>query len=106
MHIRNGLSALIGLLFMLAPWWFDFSHIEGAVIGSLAAGFVQAVSSILAVGKTGWKSWPNWLSLIAGVWFIIFPFAFDLGVILAIMYLAFGIVTVLLNYYNMNGEIE
>lgn len=104
MHLRNGLSALLGLLFMFSPWLFHFSHIEGVVVGSLVAGFVQLASSLLAVGKTGWNSWPNWLALIAGVWFIIFPFAFSLDFLLAAMYIAFGIASVLLNYYNMNED--
>ncbi|UUZ86063.1 SPW repeat protein [Paenibacillus sp. P26] len=106
MHYRNGLSALIGLLFMFAPWWFQFGHVEGVVTSSLIAGFIQLAASLLAIGKTGWNSWQNWLALLAGVWFIIFPLAYMLDLLLSVMYIALGITTVLLNYFNMNHEVE
>ncbi|MCZ8512255.1 hypothetical protein O9H85_07405 [Paenibacillus filicis] len=104
MTTRNLLAALIGVLFMSGPWWMHFDRLESAVMSSLIAGFIQLASSLLALGKTGWNAWPNWLSLLCGVWFIMFPMSYMLGTWETVFYLTFGVVTVLLNYFNMNHE--
>lgn len=106
MAVRHLLAALIGLFFIFAPFWIDFNH-EGAVATSIVGGTIQAAASFLGfvLKKSGWGSWLNWISLMSGVWFIIFPFAFLTGFGDYVVYIVLGITTVMLNYYTMNDEL-
>ncbi|SCW38844.1 SPW repeat-containing protein [Paenibacillus tianmuensis] len=102
--IRNLLAALIGLWFVGAPWIFGFSGHSGAQWSMMAAGFIEFAFSLLALDKTGWDSWQHWIAFLAGVWFMMLPFIFSFGLGMTLFILALGIVTVLLNFYNMNAE--
>jgi len=104
MTIRNSLSALIGLWFIMAPWIFDYSDHTNAFLSSVICGAVQLFASLLAFGKKGWNAWQNWLALLMGVWFIMFPITFAFQLMETVALVGLGIVTVLLNYYNMNAE--
>ncbi len=102
--VRNLLAALIGLWFVGAPWILGFSGHSGALWGSMGAGFLELVFSLLALGKIGWGSWQHWIAFLAGVWFMMLPFVFSFGPGVTLFILALGVVTVLLNFYNMNAE--
>lgn len=105
MAVRNLLAALIGLLFMLAPLWVHSTH-ESALLASMIGGGIQTAASLLAFlsKKNGWNSWFNWISLVTGVWFIIYPFAYLSGFAGFAFYLVLAITTVMLNYYTMNEQ--
>jgi hypothetical protein len=98
----NSLAALIGVWFIVAPWVVDFSDDKNALWTSVIIGAVQVISSLIGFAGSGWTAWQNWISLLAGVWFIIFPFIYDsldtgetwTSVIL-------GAVTVLLNLWAL-----
>ncbi|WP_159886376.1 SPW repeat domain-containing protein [Paenibacillus puerhi] len=105
MAFYNGLAALIGILFVAGPWWAGFADNEHAVWTGAVLGFLQLFSSLSARGQTGWSSAPHWVSLLCGVSFLIFPFAFLLNWIAALLYIALGYATVLLNYAALNRHI-
>lgn len=102
MKITNSLAALIGLFFVISPWVFAFSDQTGALWYSIIVGIVQIAASLLAIGKSGWGAWQSWLSLVAGVLFIILPLAYSLGSGATWTFIVLGIVTVLINVYSMN----
>ncbi|MCS7462194.1 hypothetical protein N0M98_18810 [Paenibacillus doosanensis] len=106
MAVKNLLAALIGLLFVFAPHWIQFAH-ESAVVTSVVFGSIQFIASLFAfyLKKPGWNSWFNWLSMLSGIWFVIFPFAYLSGLAEYIIYIALGITTVMLNYYTMNEDL-
>ncbi|WP_372814324.1 hypothetical protein [Paenibacillus sp.] len=104
MAFRNGFTAMIGVLWLTAPWWASFTDTSGAVLAGVLFGLLQAVSSLLAHGRTGWSSWPNWISLLCGVWFILYPFLYHFDWMLTLLYVVLGYLTVLLNYTNMNTD--
>ncbi|SDE03814.1 hypothetical protein SAMN02799630_04477 [Paenibacillus sp. UNCCL117] len=102
MSLYNGLTACLGLLLASAPWWTGTSGHEPAVWTGITLGFLQLFASLSARGQSGWSSAPHWVSLLCGVAFLIFPFAFHLAWPVAILYIAGGYATVLLNYASMN----
>lgn len=104
MTIRNCLSALIGLWFIAAPWIFHFTDHQNALLSSTICGAVQLLASLLAIGKKGWNAWQNWVALLMGVWFIMFPITFGFKLMETVVLVVLAITTVLLNYYNMNAE--
>jgi hypothetical protein len=102
--IRNSLNALIGLWFIIAPWVVGFSDNSGAVWTSVIIGAIQLIASLLAFEKSGWYVWQNWTSLLAGVWFIIFPFAYTLGTGEIWASVVLGAVTVIFNLMNLGTK--
>lgn len=104
MALRNGLAAMIGIVWLAAPWWANYMDMTGAVLTGTLFGLLQVISSLLAFGRSGWSSWPNWISLLCGVWFILFPFMYHFAWMPVLLYVGFGYATVLLNYMNMNAE--
>ncbi|OXM84422.1 SPW repeat protein [Paenibacillus rigui] len=104
MTVRNSLSALIGLWFIMAPWLFHYSDHHNAFLSSVICGAVQLVASLLAIGKKGWYTWQNWVALLMGVWFIMFPIAYGFKLLETTVLVFLAVTTVLLNYFNMNAE--
>ncbi|UUZ81119.1 SPW repeat protein [Paenibacillus sp. P26] len=100
MRTRNTLSALIGLWFLIAPWVLGFDS-PGALWTSVVFGAVQIISSLWATDKSGWGVWQNWVSLVAGVWFILLPFAYSLSSGETWSSVILGLITVLLNLQNL-----
>jgi hypothetical protein len=98
----NSLAALIGVWFIIAPWVVNFSDDSGALWTSVIIGAVQVISSLLGFSGSGWTAWQNWISLLAGVWFIIFPFVYTLktGEIWASVVL--GAVTVIISLWSLS----
>lgn len=104
MKWRNGLTALIGIWFIISPWVFNYSDHTGALWASIILGAIQLIASAWAMFKnnaSGWKVWQTWVSLIMGVWFIIQPFAFSLGKGETWTSVILGIITVVLNLWSM-----
>jgi hypothetical protein len=98
----NSLAALIGVWFIIAPWVVNFSDDKGALWTSVIIGAIQLISSLLGFSGSGWTTWQNWVSLLAGVWFIIFPFVYSLntGEIWASAVL--GAVTVVISIWSLS----
>jgi hypothetical protein len=98
----NSLAALIGVWFIIAPWVVNFSDDKGALWTSVIIGAVQVISSLLGFVGSGWTAWQNWISLLAGVWFIIFPFIYTVnnGEIWASVVL--GAVTVIISLWILS----
>ncbi|WP_212031177.1 SPW repeat protein [Cytobacillus depressus] len=103
MKIRSLLNALIGIWFFIAPWVMDFSDQSGALWLSLIFGAIQVICALCGYDKFGWRSWQNWIVLLTGIWFIIFPFIYSLsdGVVWSSVIL--GIITAVFSLWNMGS---
>ncbi|WP_442603935.1 SPW repeat protein [Paenibacillus sp. KN14-4R] len=101
MKARNTLVALIGLWFIAAPWVLGFTSDSTVVLTSVIVGVLQFAASMLAYGKSGWGTWQNWISLLAGVWFIVLPSLFTLSSDVTLSSIILGAITVLLNLWNL-----
>jgi hypothetical protein len=100
----NSLAALIGVWFIVAPWVVNFSDDKGALWTSVIIGAVQVISSLLGFTGSGWTAWQNWISLLAGAWFIIFPFIYSLDTGETWASVVLGAVTVLLNLWSLAAK--
>lgn len=104
MKWRNGLAAIIGIWFIISPWIFDYSDQEGALWTSIIVGAVLLIVSGWAVclkDSSGWAVWQTWISLLAGVWFVIHPFVFSLESEALWTTVVLGAVTIILNLWTM-----
>lgn len=104
MKARSTLNALIGVWFIIAPWVFGFSDQTGALWLSGVFGIIQIIAAGLGYDKTGWNSWQNWVSVITGVWFVIFPFIYSLtdGAVWSSVIL--GLFTILFSLWNLGSN--
>ena len=104
MKARSILIALIGVWFIIAPWVFGFSDQTGALWLSVVFGIIQIIAAWWGHDKAGWNSCQNWVSVITGVWFVIFPFIYSLtnGEVWSSVIL--GLVTVLFSLWNMGSN--
>lgn len=104
MKWRNGLAAIIGIWFIISPWIFDYSDQEGALWTSVAVGAVLLIVSGWALfqeDSSGWAVWQTWVSLLAGIWFVIHPFIFSLESGAMWTTVIVGAVTIILNLWTM-----
>ncbi|MCL6453892.1 MAG: SPW repeat protein [Alicyclobacillus sp.] len=105
MKWRNGLNALIGIWFIVAPWVLGFSGRADATWTSVVIGVIQAAASIWAayVERPGWGTWQNWVALLTGVWFVVQPFALNLSAVEGVVWssVILGLVTVVANLWTM-----
>jgi len=101
---RSILIALIGAWFILAPWVIGFSDQSGALWSSIIFGIIQIIVSLWVCNKHGWTSWQNWVSLITGIWFVIFPFIYSLtdGEVWSSVIL--GVITIILSLLNLGSN--
>ncbi|MED3850804.1 SPW repeat protein [Priestia megaterium] len=101
---RGIINAVIGIWFVIAPRMLGFSYDAGATSASIVFGSLQVIMSFWGVTKPGWNSWQNWISLITGLWFILFPFIYLLtdGVLWSSVVL--GLMTVLLSLWSLNSK--
>jgi hypothetical protein len=97
----NSLAALIGVWFIIAPWAFDFSDDKTALWTSVIIGAVQVISSLIGFLGSGWTAWQNWISLLAGVWFIVLPYVYSLETGETWTSVILGALTVLLNIWAL-----
>ncbi|MFF2445098.1 SPW repeat protein [Priestia megaterium] len=106
MKTRGILNALIGAWFIIAPWVIDFSNQSGAFWSSIIFGIIQLVASLWGYDKPGWKSWLNWISVLTGIWFVIFPFIYSLtnGKVWSIVIL--GLITIIFSLWNLGSNSE
>jgi hypothetical protein len=104
MKTRSVLNALIGVWFAIAPWIFDFSDQSDILWLSVIIGVIQLIVSLWGYDKSGWNSWQNWVSVITGVWFVIFPFIFSLssGEIWSSVIL--GLITIIFSLWNLGSK--
>ncbi|MCM3197191.1 hypothetical protein M3624_29060 [Priestia megaterium] len=81
-----------------------FSNQLDAVWSSIIFGGIQVIVSLWGYDKPGWNSWKNWVSVITGVWFVIFPFLYSLtnGEIWSSVTL--GIVTIIFSLLNLGSN--
>nr|WP_308201770.1 SPW repeat protein [Priestia megaterium] len=94
----------MGVWFILAPLAVGFSNQLDAVWSSIIFGGIQVIVSLWGYDKPGWNSWKNWVSVITGVWFVIFPFLYSLtnGEIWSSVTL--GIVTIIFSLLNLGSN--
>ncbi|MDF2963515.1 MAG: hypothetical protein K0S39_5250 [Paenibacillus sp.] len=98
MIVKNLMSAFIGLWFFFTPWLFEFNTGSTEAYICFILGSIQVLISILAVVISGKKALINWVPLLIGVWFIIFPNAFNLHLSEIVLLELLGLTTLLLNY--------
>jgi hypothetical protein len=98
----NSLAALIGVWFFIAPWVVNFSDNKDALWTSVIIGAIQLISSLLGFSGSGWTTWQNWISLLAGVWFIIFPFVYTLKTEEIWASVVLGAVTVIISLWSLS----
>ncbi|KRE83753.1 hypothetical protein ASG89_11555 [Paenibacillus sp. Soil766] len=101
MYLKNSLSALMGLWFLMTPWVFGFGDVTNALFTCALFGSLQFVSSMLALGKTGKHMWQNWVCVGCGVVFIVFPNVYHLSFMAFFSFVALGFMTILINYANL-----
>ncbi|MEI7027062.1 SPW repeat domain-containing protein [Paenibacillus sp. y28] len=106
MTVKNVCSALIGVWLAFTPWLFDFTDHRSALLTCVLMGAIQCVCSLLAIGRSGRTSWPNWLALLMGVSFLIFPHVFDIAVSLFFLHIIFGFITIVLNFCSLFPEYQ
>ncbi|MDM5157553.1 SPW repeat protein [Bacillus sp. DX1.1] len=103
MKTRSALNGLIGLWFIIAPWALGFSDNDKMLWSSVIIGLIQSIVSFWGYDKFGWNSWQHWVSLLTGLWFVIFPFTYSLssGEFWASVIL--GAITVLFSLWNLGS---
>lgn len=104
MYLKNSLSALMGLWFLMSPWVFGFGEVTNALFSCALLGGLQFVSSMLALGKSGKHLWQNWLCVTTGALFIVLPNVFHLGLMAFFSFVVLGFMTILVNYANLYPE--
>ncbi|MEJ9222529.1 MULTISPECIES: SPW repeat domain-containing protein [Priestia] len=104
MKTRGIVNAVIGIWFVIAPLILGFSYDAGATSASIVFGTLQVITSFLGTAKPESNSWQNWISLISGLWFVLFPFIYSLkdGVIWSSIIL--GLMTVLFSLWSLNSK--
>lgn len=104
MKTRGYLNALIGVWFIIAPWVMGFSDQSGALWSSIIFGIIQIIVSLWGSDKPGWNSWQNWVSVITGVWFVIFPFIYSLTDGEVWLRVILGLITILFSLWNLGSN--
>jgi len=101
---RGIINAVIGIWLVIAPWMLGFLYDAGATSASIVFGTLQVIMSFWETTKSGWNSWQNWISLITGLWFVLFPFVYSLtdGVLWSSIIL--GLMTVLFSLWSLNSK--
>jgi hypothetical protein len=101
---RGYLNALIGVWFIIAPWVIGFSDQSGALWSSIIFGIIQIIVSLWGTDKPGWNSWQNWISVITGVWFVIFPFIYSLTNEEVWSSVILGLITIVFSLWNLGSN--
>ncbi|KMY51578.1 SPW repeat protein [Peribacillus loiseleuriae] len=104
MKTRSVLNALIGVWFFIAPWVLGFSDQTGALWLSVVFGIIQIIAAWCGYNKSGWNSWQNWVSVVTGVWFVIFPFIYSISNGAVWSSVILGLVTILFSLWNMGSN--
>jgi hypothetical protein len=101
---RGSLNALIGVWFIIAPWVIGFSDQSGALWSSIIFGIIQIIASLWGADKPGWNSWQIWVSVITGVWFVIFPFIYSLTIGEVWLSVILGLITIIFSLRNLGAH--
>ncbi|NRF95899.1 SPW repeat protein [Paenibacillus frigoriresistens] len=72
--LDNTINAFIGIFFIIAPWVFVDSDNSIILWISVIGGAIMLLSSLLSFKESAW----NFVSALAGVWFIAFPFIYTM----------------------------
>jgi hypothetical protein len=104
--IRGIINAIIGIWFVIAPWMLGFSYDAGATSASIVFGILQVITSLLRANKPGWNSWQNWISLISGLWFVLFPFIYSLTGEVLWSSIILGLMTGLFSLWSLNSKLK
>jgi sulfite exporter TauE/SafE len=103
---RGIINAIIGIWFVIAPWMLGFSYDAGATSASIVFGILQVITSLLGANKSGWNSWQNWISLISGLWFVLFPFIYSLTGEVLWSSIILGLMTGLFSLWSLNSKLK
>jgi hypothetical protein len=103
---RGIINAIIGIWFVIAPWMLGFSYDAGATSASIVFGILQVITSLLGANKSGWNSWQNWISLISGLWFVLFPFIYSLTDEVLWSSIILGLMTGLFSLWSLNSKLK
>ncbi|GAB1806171.1 MULTISPECIES: SPW repeat protein [Priestia] len=106
MKTRGIINAIIGIWFVIAPWMLGFSYDAGATSASIVFGILQVITSLLGANKSGWNSWQNWISLISGLWFVLFPFIYSLTDEVLWSSIILGLMTGLFSLWSLNSKLK
>jgi hypothetical protein len=98
MLVKNLVSSLIGLWFILIPFLLGFALTSAQAAICFILGAVQFIFSILSVARKGRPRWIHGIPILIGVWFIIFPNVYDLHLFEFVLLELLGLATILLNY--------
>ncbi|MGZ0875444.1 SPW repeat domain-containing protein [Priestia megaterium] len=90
----------------MAPWMLGFSYDAGATSASIVFGILQVITSLLGANKPGWNSWQNWISLISGLWFVLFPFIYSLTGEVLWSSIILGLMTGLFSLSSLNSKLK
>jgi hypothetical protein len=104
--IRGIINAIIGIWFVIAPWMLGFSYDRGATSASIVFGILQVITSLLGANKPGWNSWQNWIPLISGLWFVLFPFIYSLTGEVLWSSIILGLMTGLFSLWSLNSKLK
>jgi uncharacterized membrane protein len=100
--IASGLSALIGLWVIVAPWDLKFSGHQHAMIYSIVVGAILLIVSawgILLNNAYGWGIWQFDVAVVCGVLLVILPFMVKIITSGEWTIIILGAVVILLNLY-------
>ncbi|WP_423228503.1 SPW repeat domain-containing protein [Priestia megaterium] len=78
-----------------------FGDQSGALSLSTFFGLIQIIVSLWGSDKPGWSSWQNWVSVITGVWFVVFPFIYSLANGEVWSSVTLGLITIILSLWNL-----
>ncbi|WP_254177227.1 SPW repeat domain-containing protein [Priestia megaterium] len=81
-----------------------FPYDAGATSSSVVFGTFQVIMSFWGINKPGWNSCRNWISLITGLWFVLFPFVYSLTDGVLWFSIILGLMTVLFSLWSLNSK--
>ena len=64
----------LGAFLVISPWLYTITH-ETARLDTWFSGLLVAAVSAAAI--LAFREWEEWISLLAGIWMIVAPFALD-----------------------------
>lgn len=97
------LTAILGLLMVIAPWVLGFSDNTNALWTSVALGAVLFLLSAVEAGQKGQVMWEYWLIGLVGLLAILAPFALGFSTLTAAMWslIALGGLALILSGYEV-----
>lgn len=109
MKALNWLVGLIGVWFIVAPFALKFSGDKGALWASIIVGAIQVIVAVWAAVSDqvkGWGVWQSWIAALAGVWFVIQPYALSQASSVKWSSVILGIITIILCLWAMQASAD